>query len=505
MEKIDDYKYAIDQSSIVAITDEKGIILYVNDNFCKRSKYTAEELVGQDHRIVNSGYHSKEFFAGLWATIISGKVWKGELRNKAKDGTLYWVDTTIVPFLNKDHKPYQFVAIRSDITDRKEGEVVLKKTLEELFYYKYSLDQSAIVAITNKSGIIKYVNENFCVISKYSSEELIGKDHKILNSGYHSKTYFKKLWATILDGNVWKGEIRNKAKDGSIYWVDTTIVPFLDKNDKPYQFVAIRFDITERKSGEEQIKLSNMKAIEYTQVLESKNAQLVDFCNIVSHNLRAPLTSINMLVDYLEQTQNENERKEVLMKIKPVVTHLLDVFNDLVEAIQIRYDTDLPLEIIDLNDCLKKVLVDFDAQIQACNADVQIDFGEVPVITSHRKYIDSIFANLISNALKYKAPDRKPVIIIRSFLKEENKVVLSVSDNGLGIDLVLHKDQIFKIRKTFHKHPGAKGLGLFMTKTQVDTLGGEIWAESQPEKGSIFFIELNHITHEPFQKPYTGG
>lgn len=487
------HKYAIDQPSIVAVTDEKGIITYVNDHFCEISKYTAEELIGQDHRILNSRYHSKELFAELWATINNGSVWKGELRNKAKDGTLYWADTTIVPFLNKDQKPYQFATIQTVISGRKKGQVALKETFEELSHYKYALDQSAIVAITNKSGIITYVNEKFCTTSKYSSEELIGQDHRIINSGYYSKVFFKKLWSTILSGNVWKGELRNKAKDGSLYWVDTTIIPFLDKKNQPYQFVAIRFDITKRKKVEAQIKLSNKKAIQYTQVLESKNAQLVDFCSIISHNLRAPLTSILMLVDYLEQTKNKSERNEVLVKIKPVVNHLLDVFNDLVEAIQIQYDTNLVLEKIDLNDCLKKVLVGFDAQIQDCRADVQIDFTQAPVITSHQKYIHSIFTNLISNTLKYKSPNRKLIIIIRSFLKGKNKVVLSVSDNGLGIDLVLHKEQIFKIRKTFHKHPEAKGLGLFMTKTQVDALGGKIWAESQPNKGSIFFIELKHI------------
>ena len=190
MEKIADYKYALDESSIIAITDQKGIINYVNDNFCNISKYTAEELIGQDHRIINSGFHSKTFIKDLWRTIANGNVWKGELKNKAKDGSTYWVDTTIVPFLDENNKPYQYVAIRSDITDRKEGEEELKKILKEISDYKYALDESAIVAITDQKGIITHVNDNFCKISKYSTEELIGQDHRIINSGYHSQDFW---------------------------------------------------------------------------------------------------------------------------------------------------------------------------------------------------------------------------------------------------------------------------------------------------------------------------
>jgi PAS domain S-box-containing protein len=493
LEKVADYKYALDESSIVAITDQKGIIKYVNDNFCNISKYTAEELIGQDHRIINSGSHPKEFIKELWTTIANGKVWKGELKNKAKDGTVYWVDTTIVPFLNQAGKPYQYVAIRSDITDRKKGEEELKKTLKEISDYKYALDESAIMAITDQKGIIKYVNNNFCNISKYTAEELIGQDHRIINSGSHPKEFIKELWTTIANGKVWKGELKNKAKDGTVYWVDTTIVPFLNQAGKPYQYVAIRSDITERKKGEEQIKRNNEKAIEHAHILELKNAQLVDFCNIVSHNLRAPLINISMLVDYIEQSQDEVERKEVLVKIKPVVNHLMDVFNELVESIQVKQDTEIKSDVIILKDCLDKIMRGFETQIKEYDADIQLDLMQASSILFPQKYIESIFTNLISNALKYKSPNRKPVIKIKT-KKEGNSVILSVIDNGLGIDLTLHKDQIFKIRKTFHKHPDAKGFGLFMTKTQVEAMNGKIWVESQPEKGSTFFIEFKNQT-----------
>ncbi len=296
LKETSDYKYALEESSIIAITDQKGIIKYANDNFCKISKYRREELIGQDHRIISSGYHSKEFIRNLWTTIANGEIWKGELKNKAKDGTVYWVDTTIVPFLNEQHKPYQYLAIRADITERKKAEENLEKSLKETSDYKYALDESSIVAITDQKGIIKHANGNFCAISKFTREELLGQDHRIINSGYHSKEFIRNLWVTIAHGEIWKGELKNKAKDGTVYWVDTTIVPFLNEHGKPYQYVAIRADITARKQAEEEIRQLNAdldkKVLERTNELQKSKDQLaqslerVTFLASITNNIQ---------------------------------------------------------------------------------------------------------------------------------------------------------------------------------------------------------------------------
>ena len=224
----------------------------MNDKFCAISKYSREELIGQDHRIINSGFHPKEFIRGIWQTIGSGRVWKGEIKNKAKDGTFYWVDTTIVPYLGEDGKPKQYIAIRADITERKRADEETARVLRELNDVKAAIDEHAIVAITDQAGKITYVNDKFCAISKYPREELLGQDHRIINSGFHPKEFIRSIWQTIGSGRVWKGEIKNKAKDGTFYWVDTTIVPYLGEDGKPIQYIAIRADITDRKRAQEQ-------------------------------------------------------------------------------------------------------------------------------------------------------------------------------------------------------------------------------------------------------------
>jgi len=486
LKEIADYKYALDESSIVAITDQKGTITYVNDNFCTISKYHRSQLIGQDHRIINSGYHPKAFIRNLWVTIANGKIWRGELKNKAKDGSYYWVDTTIVPFLNSESKPYKYLAIRADITSRKAVEENLEMSLKETSDYKYALDESSIVAITDQKGSIKYANYNFCKISKFSYEELIGKDHRIINSGHHPKEFIRNLWITIANGKIWRGELKNKAKDGSFYWVDTTIIPFLDENGKPYQYVAIRADITQRKQAEEEIIILNE---ELEKRVKERTEEIESFSYSVSHDLRGPLRAVNGYAKILEEDYNsvlDAEGKRLLNEIQYNALKMGVLIDDLLAFARLGRK-EVQGSKIDMNKLTATAIRDIN---QTTDHHAQIKISKLLSVKADHALLEHVMNNLISNAIKYSSKKENPVVVIKS-KRGNRELIYSVSDNGVGFEME-YQHKLFGVFQRLHSaddFPGT-GVGLAIAQRIIKKHNGKIWAEGKPGEGATFYFSL---------------
>ncbi|HEX8515164.1 MAG TPA: ATP-binding protein [Bacteroidia bacterium] len=223
--------------------------------------------------------------------------------------------------------------------------------------------------------------------------------------------------------------------------------------------------------------------------LSSQKKQLEDFCNIISHNLRAPLVNISMLVDFITESNDEAEQLLLREKLTIASNNLNEVFNELVESLQVKQDLDIISEKLSFQEYLYKACDGLQGQISKSQAIIDVDFNDAPLVNFPDQYLKSIFHNFISNSLKYQFPGRQLIIKVKTTRKNQS-IILSVEDNGLGIDLARHTDNLFKIRKVFHLHPDAKGFGLFITKTQVEALGGKIWAESVVDVGSTFFVEF---------------
>ncbi len=244
VKRLEDLRYAVNQAAMVGMTDRDGRIIYTNEKFSEASGYGREELVGQTHRVVNSGFHPATFFKEMWLTITAGQVWRGRICNRAKDGRHFWVDTTIVPLL-VDGQPDRYLALRTDITEQMRQQA-------ELVRLSNAVEQTAdAIIITDRDGIIEYVNPAFEAITGYSRDEAVGQTPRILRSGRQSPAYYEELWKTLSAGRVFRGAPINRTKTGDLRHTEQTITPIKDSEGRIVHFVSVLKDVTDRIRAEQ--------------------------------------------------------------------------------------------------------------------------------------------------------------------------------------------------------------------------------------------------------------
>ena len=345
------------------------------------------------------------------------------------------------------------------------------RLLEEI---RYALDQAAIVALTDQRGVITFVNDKFCEISGYAREELLGQDHRIINSGHHSKDFIRGLWRTIAQGQVWRGELRNRAKSGAIYWVDTTIVPLLNAEGKPRQYLAIRSDITQRKAMEQQ--LADQAAL----------AQLGEFAAVMAHEVRNPLAGVKGSLQVLQSrpaTAPDDRR------IIDAMIARLDSLNAKVEDIlRFARPRSPNIERVDLRAILIDASASAEAATKGAGPGIEIPAGTAQV-RADREMLRAVFLNLLMNACQSGATE--PVALEIAPSPDECRI--DVLDRGTGFGGT-DPEQLFQAFLTTKK--SGTGLGLAIVRRLITLQNGTVVLLPRDGGGAIARITLPAASSE---------
>ncbi|PLT29114.1 ATP-binding protein [Peribacillus deserti] len=345
----------------------------------------------------------------------------------------------------------------------------LSITLKELADLKNALNEAAIFAITDSNDEISYVNEKFCEISKYTKAELLGQKHNLLNSGFHPDIFFREIWQTIQEGRVWKGEIYNRAKDGTCYWVDTTIVPFINANGETYQHISIQYDITEQKKTEEILRKAE------------KLSLVGELAAGIAHEIRNPLTTIKGFVQLLRKSHEETK-----LLYADTILEEIDRINFIVSEFMVfarphaNYYTEC-----NVCDILHSVINLLEAE--AALKDV-ILMREIPqkssMIRGEKNQLKQVFLNIIKNGIEALPHGGHIKIHVHDY---QSELVISIQDNGIGMS----KDQIKKLGEPFYTtKPYGNGLGLMVSYKIIQNHHGNISVKSEKNQGTLFQLSF---------------
>ncbi|MBC3541780.1 PAS domain S-box protein [Rufibacter sp. H-1] len=493
IKEISDYKYALDQAALVAITDTNGRYIHANENFCLLTEYQPEELLGQHYSIIASDYHpAQEFFENHNLTASGGTIWESEIKSKTKSGKFFWADTTIIPILDASGVAYQYLIIRWDITAKKNTETALLQAFEELGKSENRLKQAQALS---HLGSWEYAFDTQQTIWSDELYAILGTSPAETEADFSSFLGFvhpedvamveETVISTLNSENVsCQYNCRIIRKDGEVRYIFLVFEREPTVPGQPDKLLGILQDVTKE-------RLAQMEKERITADLLQRNKDLEQFAYIVSHNLRAPAANIIGLSDLICTLKPSTPAfMKSINGLKISVAKLDAVINDLNNVLQIRREVNERKEQVDLYQLVEDIKTMTSGLMAKEKVSIQTNFSDLEKIYTIKSYLHSIFANLISNSIKYRQANQVPAIEILSN-KKDGKNIITFRDNGLGIDLTAHQHKIFGLYKRFHFHTDGKGMGLYMVKTQVEALGGKIHVHSRVNHGTEFSIEFD--------------
>ena len=496
---------AIFNSDAIAVitTNADGVINRFNSGAEKLLGYTANEMIGLNKPEIYLVKEELEEFKRDIILLFRGDSFVADTqynyRNenindtrqwtfRRKDGSTFSTLTSITAINSCEGKNDGFISVVTDISKIKDVKNELKKKNDLLNF----AERLSLIGHWQWNTVLDRVQWSENLYTIFELEESVTElkfdtyysfvhpEDKDLVAEYFKKSAndrtFYNFTHKIITGN---GVVK------TIHLVGKVIA---NEQGEMIEMFGTCQDVTESK--EEELKLIRAKEeLEIVaQKLSYQNKQLADFTHITSHNLRAPVANLNSLMEIYKLSDDDEERLDIFSKFDTVIDRLTLTLNTLIEALKTKIsDAKEELESVDLNDIFEDTTQILSGSILTSGAVIKGDFTELSTITYNRIYMDSIFLNLIGNAIKYRAKDRVPEIIVKSKIKNGRNII-TFKDNGLGIDLERHGHKLFGLNKVFHRHPDAKGVGLFLTKTQVEALGGTITATSEVNVGTTFTI-----------------